>query len=170
MTDPIGGVTSKVASEMAKEVRQAIQQAEQLTKSQEVGGAGNFQERLQAQQLGQLDPSRIEQIDATRTSVDRLRDAISANRTGTPPVPAAAQVNDVRPTGGAMQRVFEDVMAGQNKLDQIMNLALSGRNFSQQELLALQAGVYRFTQELELTSKVIEKGTSSIKQTLNTQV
>lgn len=170
MTDPIGGVTSKVASEMAKEVQQAIQQAEQLTKSQEVGGAGNFQDRLQTQQMGQLDPSRIEQVDATRTSVDRLRDAISANRTGTPPVPAAAQANDVRPTGGAMQRVFEDVMAGQNKLDQIMNLALSGRNFSQQELLALQAGVYRFTQELELTSKVIEKGTSSIKQTLNTQV
>lgn len=169
MTDPIAGATSKIASEMAKEVQQAMQQAEQLTKTQEVGG-GNFQDRLQVQQMGQLDPSRIEQVDGVRGAVDRLRDAITTNRTGTPPVPAAGSANDVRPTGGAMQRVFEDVMAGQNKLDKIMNLALSGRNFSQQELLALQAGVYRFTQELELTSKVIEKGTSAIKQTLNTQV
>ena len=32
------------------------------------------------------------------------------------------------------------------------------------------AGVYRFTQELELTGKVVEKATSGIKQTMNTQV
>lgn len=172
MTDPIGGATSKIASEMAKEVQQAMQQAEQLTKTQEVGGSPSFQDRLQTQQVSQVqDTSRIEQVDGARgTATDRLRDAITTNRTGTPQVPAAGQSNDIRPAGGAMQRVFEDVMAGQNKLDKIMNLALSGRNFSQQELLALQAGVYRFTQELELTSKVIEKGTSSVKQVLNTQV
>lgn len=170
MTDPIGGATSKIASEMAKEVQQAMQQAEQLTKTQEVGGGPSFQDRLQTQQISGVDPNRIEQVDGMRGATDRLRDAISANRTGTPAVPAAGTSNDIRPAGGAMQRVFEDVMAGQNKLDSIMNLALSGRNFSQQELLALQAGVYRFTQELELTSKVIEKGTSSVKQVLNTQV
>jgi len=34
----------------------------------------------------------------------------------------------------------------------------------------MQAGVYRFTQELELTSKVVEKATATIKQTMNTQV
>ena len=61
-------------------------------------------------------------------------------------------------------------MQGQNKLEEIINLSLSGRNFSSSELLALQAGVYRFTQELELTSKVVEKGTATIKQTMNTQV
>lgn len=165
MTDPIGGATAKIAGEMAKEVQQAMQQAEQLTKTQEVGGA-NFQNRLDAQQLGQInDPSRV----GNASAVGSLREAIAAQRTGAPPVPAAGQTNNTQ-LGGAMQRVFEDVMAGQNKLENIMNLALSGRNFSQQELLALQAGVYRFTQELELTSKVIEKGTSAIKQTLNTQV
>src|SRR3712207_7385062 len=52
-----------------------------------------------------------------------------------------------------------------NKLEEIINLSMSGRNFSTSELLALQAGVYRFTQELELTSKVVEKGTSTTKQT-----
>ena len=38
------------------------------------------------------------------------------------------------------------------------------------ELLAVQAGVYKFSQELELTSKVVEKATSGVKQTLQTQV
>jgi hypothetical protein len=51
-----------------------------------------------------------------------------------------------------------------------MKMALSGRQFTPPELLAMQAGVYRFSQELELTSKVIEKATSGIKQTMNTQV
>jgi len=170
MTDPIGGATAKVASEMVKEMQQAAQQAEQLTKTTEVqgSGAGNFQSKLDTQQLAQInDPNKVGGINST---VNSLREAIQSQRTGAPPVPAAGEANNSKPLGGAMQKVFEDVMAGQNKLENIMNLALSGRNFSQQELLALQAGVYRFTQELELTSKVIEKGTSSIKQTLNTQV
>ncbi len=164
MTDPISGATAKIANEMVKEMQQAMQQAEQLTKTNEVSGA-NFQNKLDAQNLTQQnDPNKI------GGAISSLREAIQTQRTGAPPVPAAGETNNSKPLGGAMQKVFEDVMAGQNKLESIMNLALSGRNFSQQELLALQAGVYRFTQELELTSKVIEKGTSSIKQTLNTQV
>ena len=160
MTDPTGGIASKVAEDLAKEVQQAAQQAEQASKTQNVQGP-QFQEHLQLQQI--RDPGQVGDVKA----VDQLRQAIQANRT--PAAPAAGDVNNTRPVSH-MQRIFNDVMAGQNKLEEIMNLALSGRNFSQSELLALQAGVYRFTQELELTSKVIEKGTSSIKQTLNTQV
>ena len=46
---------------------------------------------------------------------------------------------------------------------------LVGKEFAV-ELLAIQAGVYKFSQELELTSKVVEKATSGVKQTLQTQV
>lgn len=41
---------------------------------------------------------------------------------------------------------------------------------STQELLALQAQIYRFTLRTELLSKVIERGTGTIKQLMNTQV
>jgi hypothetical protein len=58
----------------------------------------------------------------------------------------------------------------QERMQKIVELALSGRQFSPQELLALQAGVYRFSQELELAGKVVEKVTSGVKQTLSTQV
>jgi hypothetical protein len=47
---------------------------------------------------------------------------------------------------------------------------MTGKNFSNSELIALQAGMYKYTQELELTGKVVEKATSGLKDTLKTQV
>ena len=41
---------------------------------------------------------------------------------------------------------------------------------SNQELLSMQAGMYKYTQELDLVSKVVEKATSGLKDTLKTQV
>jgi hypothetical protein len=41
---------------------------------------------------------------------------------------------------------------------------------SNSEMLSLQAGMYKYTQELELTGKVVEKATSGLKDTLKTQV
>lgn len=67
-------------------------------------------------------------------------------------------------------KVFTGLISGQGKLDQIIKLATSGKSFSPTELIAIQAGVYKFSQELELTSKVIEKATDGVKQTLQTQV
>jgi hypothetical protein len=65
---------------------------------------------------------------------------------------------------------LEGLIDSQDKMSKIMDLALSGRQFSPSDLLAMQAGIYRFSQELDLVSKVVEKATGSIKQTLNTQV
>ena len=83
MTDPIGGATSKIASEMAKEVQQAMQQAEQLTKSQEVG-AGNFQNRLETQQLTQVnDPNKIPKHHRTkrRQNIEARHRKVRAKKT-----------------------------------------------------------------------------------------
>lgn len=165
LSDPMSGGAAKVAEEMLKEVQTAMQEAEKLAQQQKPANV-EFNDVLNAQQT--QGTQRIGGVGDP--AIDRLRAAIDANRTTTPPVPAAGASNNSRPANSGLQRVMEDVMSGQNKLEEIINLAISGRNFSQSELLALQAGVYRFTQELELTSKVIEKGTSSVKQTLNTQV
>jgi len=67
-------------------------------------------------------------------------------------------------------KIFSGLISGQGKLDKIIKLATSGKSFSPTELLAIQAGVYKFSQELELTSKVVEKATDGVKQTLQTQV
>jgi len=160
MSEPISGGASKVAAEMLKEVQQAMNQAD-IAQTQAPGT--DFARVMETQNASQVQGLR----EAT-SPTDVLRAATLRQRA--PEVPALGRSVDTPSFRSGMQRILEDVMAGQNKYGKIMELAMSGREFSQAELLALQAGVYRFSQELELTSKVIEKGTSAIKQTLNTQV
>ena len=161
MSDPLtGGGAALIAEEMMKEVEAAAQQAEQLAKTQQAPSV-EFTQVMETQrvgELGEVGPSRA----------DILRAARDANVI--PRLPAISQEIPRKSWSAGIQRIMEDVMQGQNKLEEIMGLALSGRNFSMPELLAMQAGVYRFSQELELTSKVVEKATSTIKQTMNTQV
>jgi len=67
-------------------------------------------------------------------------------------------------------QLLNEVGQAQAKLDQILKMAESGRTFSPAELLAFQAHAYRASQELDLAGQVVEKATSGVKQTLNTQV
>jgi len=69
-----------------------------------------------------------------------------------------------------LKSVFENLDAGHKRIESILKVSLSGVKLSQQELLTLQMRVYRFTQEVELISKLVEKGTSGIKQVVNTQI
>ena len=68
------------------------------------------------------------------------------------------------------QALIGEVASAQARLDKILSLAQSGKSFSPAELLAFQAHAYRASQELDLAGKVVEKATSGVKQTLNTQV
>lgn len=57
------------------------------------------------------------------------------------------------------------------QMDSVVNHILySGKKFSNQELLVIQAHVFQFAQMTELTVKVAEHGVSSVKAVLNTQV
>ena len=66
--------------------------------------------------------------------------------------------------------VLERVTRAQQKLDELLRVAETGRTFSAAELLSLQANVYRASQELDLAGKVVEKATGGVKQVLQTQV
>jgi hypothetical protein len=61
------------------------------------------------------------------------------------------------------------ISRGEESIDRAMRAARAGRVFSHEELLALQAGVYRYTQELELASKLVDKATGAVRQTLQSQ-
>ena len=161
MSDPLSSGAGKVAEEMMKEVESAMKQADQIAQSQETPEV-QFNNVLNSQQVAEVQGARINDPG----SANILRVA----RAGQVATPAIGNSINTKPWMSGIQRIMEDVMQGQNKLEEIINLSLSGRNFSTPELLAMQAGVYRFTQELELTSKVVEKATNTIKQTMNTQV
>lgn len=163
MSDPISGGASKVAEQMLKEVQTAMDQADV---AQQQAPETQFNQVMEAQRVNEVQPGAQAQ-----NSTDVIRGAMDSSRGNNFPVvpPEQRAIDTSRLTNG-LKRIVEDVMQGQNKFGKVLDLAMSGREFSHTELLALQAGVYRFSQELELTSKVIEKGTSAIKQTLNTQV
>lgn len=163
MSDPVSTGAGKIAEEMMKEVQSAMKQADNVAQSQQTNPTQAFDQVMSAQKIG-----GPQEVTNKPDMVQLLRAARDAQNT--PRVPSIGQSLDTHPIANGFHRIMEDVMSGQNKLEEIIHLSLSGKNFSSQELLALQAGVYRFTQELELTSKVVEKGTATIKQTMNTQV
>ncbi len=94
--------------------------------------------------------------------------------------PAAPGCAEVKPRGHVdsvqaareqqAAQVLDRVGQAQKRLDHILQMAQSGRSFSPAELLALQAHVYRASQELDLAGKVVEKATGGVKQVLQTQV
>jgi hypothetical protein len=61
------------------------------------------------------------------------------------------------------------IMRGERTVDRAIQKARAGHVFRHEELLALQSGVYRYTQELELASKVVDKATGAVRHTLQSQ-
>jgi hypothetical protein len=80
--------------------------------------------------------------------------------------PAPAAVAPPRPAPAAL----EAVERAQRRLDAILQAARSGRTFTAQELLGLQAEAYRTVQTVDLATKLVEQGAQSVKQALNTQL
>lgn len=76
----------------------------------------------------------------------------------------------VAPQSAQTVHVLDSVSQAQQRMDAVLKLAESGRNFTGAELLALQTRVYRANQELDLAGKVVEKATGGVKQVLQTQV
>ena len=156
-----GGGVSEAAKELLDEMKQAQEDLQKLSKSGGTNGPNEaFQEAMRANQTNQTEaakaPAKASEILSSAklggvTDVKRLSPSLRVKKSG-------------------MTKIIEQLLAGQDKMTGIMKMALSGRQFSPPELLAMQAGVYRFSQELELSSKVVEKATSGVKQTMNTQV
>jgi hypothetical protein len=85
---------------------------------------------------------------------------LSQQTIGKPPQPQVSLAQ------GAVTRIEE----GRRRLDEIIAQARSGKTFKPQELLALQAEVYRISEELSLVNKVVEEGVAGVKRLWNMQV
>jgi len=174
MADPIGGGgVSKATQQMMQEMMR--QQQEQAQGPNKAGGA-QFANKVEGAQNAQ-GPQEINKVQEAQKTV-KTEQSLGAHQvlkaTQTQKTTNATGVSRVEGAGGlekaGMKRLLDQVAGGQGKLDQIIKMATSGKTFNQQELLAIQAGVYKFSQEMELTSKVVEKATSGVKQTMQTQV
>ena len=90
----------------------------------------------------------------------RFHEVLSQQTIGKPPQPQASLAQ------GAIARVDE----GRRRLDEIIAQAQSGKTFKPHELLAMQAEVYRISEELSLVNKVVEEGVAGVKRLWNMQV
>jgi hypothetical protein len=85
-----------------------------------------------------------------------------------------APVSSPRPTAapppGPALAALQNVERAQRRLDGVLAAARTGRTFTAQELLSLQAEAYRVVQTVDLAGKLVEQGAQSVKQALNSQV
>jgi len=172
MSDPISGGIGKASQQMMQELQK--QMTEQTQKAGGAGGANpaQFNDVMATQNPTQVNPAQdVTKVQEATKASDVLRTAQSQQVGGVDKsidvkrVEAKAETKE-----SGLKSILNQVVDGQNKLDQVIKMATSGKTYGNQELLAIQAAVYKFSQELELTSKVVEKATSGVKQTMQTQV
>lgn len=96
--------------------------------------------------------------------------AMGADGVSFTPTEQATGITDPAASEKVMDMLGE-VNKGQMQMDTLVNHVLySGKKFSNQELMVIQAHVFHFAQMTELTVKIAEQGVSSVKSVLNTQV
>jgi len=130
----------------------AAQQAQKISK---------FQKVMQTQQTQQT--NQVQNVQTQNQQVQKAKFQAAQER-----VQARNRIQETQK--GSMNKLISSVVKGQNKMDKIMEMATSGKKFSPQELLAMQTGMYRYTHELEMVTKIVEKTTEGIKKTMQTQV
>lgn len=163
-----GSGLGQAANDLLKEMQKAQTDLQSLEKGH---GASNtttdaFGQVLQSQNgAGVAESQAAHNVGAKASVVDVLREAKAQHAAPSTRVGATERTEETK-----LQQMITGLVKGQDKMSKIMTDALSGKQFSPGELLAMQVGVYRFSQELDLTSKIVQQATAGIKQTLNTQV
>jgi hypothetical protein len=107
-------------------------------------------------------PATTVKVAAAPAPVPRFSEALAARL----PSPTAVAAAPPRSPPAAL----EAVERAQRRLDAILQAARSGRTFTAQELLGLQAEAYRTVQTVDLATRLVEQGAQSVKQALNTQL
>lgn len=169
MSDMIG----KASGEMMKEL-QNLQKQDQLGDKKGGGeGGAKFDKALQNHANSQVNETQnLAKLQETQKAAQaQTQNVQQTPKSALSQALQSQRVTEVKKSDNSQfNGVVRELMAGQNKLEDLMKVAVSGQKLSNQEMIGIQAGVYMYSQQMELTSKVIEKATSGIKQTMNTQV
>jgi hypothetical protein len=120
-----------------------------------------------AESFGKVMKARLEQAPQTIQPQAPQTEAKSVQQVKAGPCRVEGTAPKEAPSA---TQVLDQVNQAQHRMEQILQLAESGKSFSPAELLSLQTHVYRASQELDLAGKVVEKATGGVKQVLQTQV
>jgi hypothetical protein len=158
MSHAEGGVFSKAVQDLLSEVKTA--QAEMQTQdTQKAGGSSAAFSSAMDAVNGVQNTHAVQAVQGSDV-VKQLGKVEGSTHIG----------QTAREEESALSKLLKDVMKGQDAMSEVMDRALSGVNLDSGELIKMQATIYHYTQELDLASKVVDKASSGIKQTMNTQV
>jgi hypothetical protein len=85
------------------------------------------------------------------------------------PSPAAA-VTKQAPATTPLRAMLERTVGAEKQVDALLEAAARGKTFSPAQLLAMQATVARYSQTVEVVSRVADRLVGAVKQTMGTQV
>ncbi|MCI0615874.1 hypothetical protein L0244_23055 [bacterium] len=163
MVDPIISGAGKAGTEIFKEASKQLQNAsEQVSKFEELRTKLEAQDISGPNKAGQNN-LQIEQTDKAKEAqaTQQLNPVEQAQKTGEIP-----KVTDM----SSLQQVVNRLKDGQNRLNSLIKDCTSGKSFSPQEMLGVQAEISAITTDIQLCSKVVEQGVAGVKQMLQMQV
>lgn len=188
-----GVMANKAQASQAAQQANATQATQAAQHASSTTAASKATSAQMVQHLQKADAAKFRKVDASRESQGASNEAhpdsefqILGGR-GAGPITAGGPVKAAptemsrlagagmssgvsAPGGNMAMKMMGEIEKGQGVLDQLIKMGASGKNFSNGELISMQAMVYKYSQELELTGKVVEKATSGLKDTLKTQV
>lgn len=80
----------------------------------------------------------------------------------------ASSTDEGRPV--KFEKFVDEISEDKQEIDRMLEAGLGGENLDQKELLEMQALIYSYSKKVELTSKVVEKGTGGLKQMMQMRV
>lgn len=95
-----------------------------------------------------------------------LRPPIDVTSAG-PPGAASTPAASGPAFGQVLRALGKEIQRGEAVVDRAAHA--SGRDLSSGDLLALQAGVYRYVEVVDLTSKLVDRATQAVKQVVQSQ-
>lgn len=133
---------------------QKAQQAQATNQVQQASGVDKAQQINQSQKVTETQKGDKARLEKTNVLTDKAVDGAQKGQKT------------------MLMKVVGDLEHGQSNMDKMIHMAVSGgsKKMSFQQLTVLQMQVYQYSQEMELTSKVVEKATNGLKDTLKTQV
>ena len=86
--------------------------------------------------------------------------------------PAAVPAHPVvpGPPAGPVRAMFQRALGAEKQVDALLEAAARGKTFTPAQLLAMQATVARYSQTVEVVSRVADRLVGAVKQTMGTQV
>jgi hypothetical protein len=83
---------------------------------------------------------------------------------------APALIRSGAPAAGPLPAALARAISAEREVDALLEAAARGRSFTPAQLLAMQATVARYSQTVEVISRVADRLVGAIKQTIGTQV